>query len=359
MTTDTMERSDAADGARLSLIDCDVHPRLPRMADLSPHSDRYWAEMFAYRNIDRQELMAYPVSTLPYRPQDAGVTTDAAGLARAHLDPNGISTAILNVMSGAHAAYDPYLAAAMCEATNRWLAAEWLDADPRLRGSLLVPFQHPEAAVREIERCAGDGRFVQVLTVLMGEKPLGRREYWPIYRAMAEHGFALGIHAGSTYRHAPTQCGFFSYRVEEAAAQTQAFSSQVASLVAEGVFGEFPDLRVVLHESGVSWLPSLMWRMSKDWKGARIEVPWVKVPPAELIATHVRMTTQPFDGPGGPDAARVVAQLEHDMLLYASDFPHAHAGGAGLPHWLPAELHRAVARDNALSTYARLEVADV
>ena len=360
MTTDVMDRKPGKAGARDVRIDCDIHPRLPRLPDLVPHAARYWAEMFDYRNIDRQELMTYPVSTLPYRPEDPSVQADAAGLAAAHLDPMAVDAGILNVLSGAHAAYDPYLAAAMCEATNRWLAAEWLERDARLRASALVPFQNPEAAVAEIERLAQDRRFVQILAVLGGEKPLGRREYWPIYRAAADHGFALAIHPGGTARHAPTQSGFVATRIEETVLQNQTFASQVASLVAEGVFNEVPSLRVVLMESGISWLPGLMWRMSKDWKGARIEVPWLDRPPIEYMTRHLRLTTQPFDGPqDAAIAAKVLDQLPApEMLMWSSDFPHRHAE-RGLPRGLPEAMHKAVWGQNALATYERLELSNV
>ncbi len=353
--TATLAPSDAA----LGLIDADIHPRNPRRADLVPHASAYWAEMFAYRSIDRLELMSQPEGIGLYRhPDGPAANADAAAIARLHLDPVGVTAGILNVMSGAHAAYDPYLAAALCEATNRWLAADWLEAEPRLRAAALVPFIHPEAAAQEIARLAPDRRFVSVLTPVMGEKPLGRREYWPIYRAMADHGFALAVHAGSTYRHAPTQSGFLSTRVEEASLAPLAFASQVASLVAEGVFVEFPALRVVLIDSGITWLPALMWRMTKDWKGVRLEVPWVKEPPADIIARHVRLTTQGADMPDDPAlVGRVLGQLDAaTMLIHGSDFPRPHAQGPGLPGWLPPALHPAVAQDTARATFQRLEV---
>ena len=41
------------------------------------------------------------------------------------------------------------------------------------------------------------------------------------------------------------------------------------SLLVEGVFQKFPDLRVVLIESGVTWLPASIWRVNKTWRGVR------------------------------------------------------------------------------------------
>ena len=63
---------------------------------------------------------------------------------------------------------------AFCRALNDWLAKEWLDKDARLRGSIVIPAQSVEKSVAEIERCAKDKRFVQVLMLVMGDMPLGQ-----------------------------------------------------------------------------------------------------------------------------------------------------------------------------------------
>ena len=109
------------------------------------------------------------------------------------------------------ATFSEDLGAAMARAVNDWIAREWLDRDPRLRASIVVPQQNAELAVEEIERCAADQRFVQVLLLVSGELPLGRRQNWPIYAAAERHGLPIGIHAGSTYRHPNTPVGWPSY----------------------------------------------------------------------------------------------------------------------------------------------------
>ena len=278
---------------------------------------------------------------------------------RQALDPFGSRFAICNVLHGAVALFNEDMAMALCSAINDWVAKELLDREPRLRASILVPVHNPERAVAEIERVAADTRFVQVLLFAMGDMLLGRRPYWPIYAAAAKHGLAIGIHAGSTYRHAPMASGWSAHRVEDYVAQSAAFESQLLSFLAEGVFQQFPSLRLVLSESGFTWLPSLLWRTSKSWRGMRAEVPWIDRSPAEIIREHVRVTLQPVDSPPG-DTMTLLRTLEHigsdRMLLFSTDYPHwQFDGDAVLPDGLvrrnsAADSDRQSARD--LSAFA-------
>ena len=57
-------------------------------------------------------------------------------------------------------------------AMNDWQAQEFVDPEPRLRASILVPAEDPPAAVREIEKRAGDWRFCQIQ---LGSKTPSRR----------------------------------------------------------------------------------------------------------------------------------------------------------------------------------------
>ena len=256
------------------------------------------------------------------------------------------------------ATFSEDLGAAMARAVNDWIAREWLDRDPRLRASIVVPQQNAELAVAEIERCAADRRFVQVMLLVSGELPLGRRQNWPIYAAAERHGLPVGIHAGSTYRHPNSPVGWSSYYSEEYINQAGAFQTQLTSLMAEGVFAKFPDLTVVLMESGVTWLPGYLWRLTKFWKGLRSEVPWVADPPATIVRDRVRLTLQPFDGP--PDPATITRFMEHmgsdELLLFSTDYPHWQFEGTdAIPEGLDPALARKIMVDNPLRTYARAQ----
>jgi len=347
-------------------IDCDVHPDLPSVGRLLPYIDDYWREAFAVRGIDKLDLSltgdpaGSPLHARPDWTQAGTAAPDVQALQRRLLDPFGLRCAVLNVLHAGAVMFSEDMGAVLCRAVNDWTAAEWLDRDTRLRGSILLPMQSPELAVAEIERHARDLRFVQVLVPVANELTLGRRAYWPVWRAAEAHSLPVAIHAGSAFRHAPTSVGWPSFFVEDYVSQSQAFEGALLSLLVEGVFQECPGLTVILAESGAGWLPSFMWRASKTWRGVRAEVPWMRDDPATTIRRHVRLTTQPLDVADDPARlARFADQLAApDMLLFSTDFPHWHFDGTeALPRGLAPELASRIMRDNPLAAYPRLRAA--
>ena len=241
------------------------------------------------------------------------------------------------------------MAAALCAAVNDWVAQELLDREPRLRASILVPAQNPELAVAEIERVARDRRFVQVLLLAMGEMLLGRRLYWPIYAAAEKHR-ADDRHPRRQHLSPRADCRRAGRPIGSriTSRSRRRSRAQLLSFLAEGVFQKFPALKLVLIESGFTWLPTLLWRTTKTWRGVRPEVPWIDRPPAEIVREHVRLTLQPVDAP--PNDPRLLARtLEHigsdRMLLFSTDYPHWQFDGEDvLPDGLP-DAHGAQAPD--------------
>ena len=185
------------------------------------------------------------------------------------------------------------MADAFCRALNDWLVKEWLDRDARLRGSIVIPVQSVEKSVAEIERCAQDQRFVQVLMLVMGDMPLGKRAYWPIYAAAERLGLPIGIHAGSAYHNPPTSVGWGSYHIEDYVAQAQAFQTQLTSLIVEGVFARHPNLKMVMLESRLHLAAVL------------------SVAAAQVLARHAH-----GNAVGGPRAAGNCAQ-QHPLFAAA------------------------------------------
>lgn len=351
-------------------IDCDVHPQVPGIEALARYMPEYWREAVEVRGIDGFATIGYPPNApLTVRPDwradtakgRARADTDVARTAAALMDRHGFAHSILNCLYAVQMIRDEHLAAAFASAVNDWVRAEWLDRDPRMRASIVLPIQAPERCVDEIERLAADRRFVQVMALAMGEQPLGKSQFWPVWRACERHGLTIGVHAGSSYHHAPTGSGWPSTLIEDYASQSLAFHTQLGSFIAEGVFVKFPGLKVVLIESGVTWIGPYLWRLSKFWRGVRLEVPWIDRAPNEVVRDHIRLTIQPFDAPAsGETVGRLMDQLQSDqMLLFASDFPHWQFDGDDmLPKGIDATLCNKILIDNPRATYPRLGGSD-
>lgn len=347
--------------SHLNSIDCDVHPGVPGMRALMPYLEDFWRDSVEDRGITSLESISYPPDApISARPDFRGVgrraATTVVDLQAQVFDRWGASLAICNCLYGVQLVLNEDMARAFTRALNDWIAKEWLDRDPRLRASIVVSLQNVEFAVDEIERCARDPRFVQVLLLAMGELPLGRRHFWPFYAAAERHRLPIGIHAGSAYRHPVTSLGWPTYYVEDYAAQAQGFQSQVTSLICEGVLAKHPGLKVVLIESGVTWVPAFLWRMSKFWRGLRTEIPWIDRSPLEIFRDHFRLTVQPFDAPDSPDIVRrMIDHLGSDeLLLFSSDYPHWQFDDDNfLPAGIPDDLARKIMVDNPLATYFR------
>ncbi len=346
-------------------IDCDLHPAVPNIKALHPYLSDHWRDIVIQRGVSELDSLSYPVnSPLSARPdwraEGKKPGSDLELLRRHALDPFRTGIAIGNCLYGVQLLFSEDLGAGFAKALNDWMAAEWLDKEPRLRASIVVPVQNPDMAVDEINRVAADKRFVQVLMLVMGDMPLGKRHYWPIYAAAEKHGLPIGIHAGSAYRHPVTSLGWPTYYTEDYAAQAPAFQQCLSSLICEGVFTKFPELKVVLLESGFTWLPAHLWRLTKFWRGLRIEVPWLDRAPAEIVKSNVRLTIQPCDAP--PTEQMFQQLMEHldsdELLLFSTDYPHWQFDGDDvLPPGLSPDMVRKIMIDNPLATYPRLASA--
>ncbi len=321
-------------GSGTVIVDCDIHNSVPP-GGLEPYLPARWRRhLTEYGSRIAHGLASgyvYPKGAADAARHDAwppegGPPGSSLPFMRAQLlDPLGIGIGILNCLHRAGQELNLDLASAEAAAVNDWQVARWLDPEPRLRASIVVNWEDPEAAAAEIERASElHPGFVQVLLLARTREPLGRRRYWPIYQAAERFGLPVGIHFGGIGGHPVTGSGWPSFYLEDHTAMAQAFQSQLTSLVFEGVLARFPDLRFVLIEGGVAWLPSLLWRMDRLWRRLGSEVPHVVKPPSEYVRESFRLTTQPIEEPGrARDFATVVEQLgDRRMLMFATDYPH-------------------------------------
>jgi len=334
-----------------AVIDCDIHASVGSVEALFPYLSDHWREYIRTSAFKGPVDTVYPAHAPTTVRPGAEPATSLEVIQRQVLDPQHVEIGILNCAYAVDSLHNPDTAAAMAAAVNDWLVAEWLAKDQRLRASLLVPTRVPEMGAREIERIGDHPGFVQVLLPVRSEAPYGNRRYLPIFEAAARKNLVVSLQFGGSPGNAPTGVGWPSYYIEEYVGMAQIFQTQVLSLIVEGVFDRFPNLRLALIEGGWTWLPSLMWRIDKDWKGLRREVPWNTQLPSAYIHERMRLSLQPIDAPPDPrHLVQLIEQLGSDeLLMYASDYPHWHEDS--LPAELPEATRRKILHDNARAFY--------
>ena len=163
--------------------------------------DEHWRDTVEVRGIETWDSIAYPPNApLTTRPdwRKAGADTDPAKAAQGdarplRLRPRHLQFACSPSSSSATRTWPPPSPA---RSTTGWRP----NGSPRTSACAARPCcrsSRRSARSRRSSGCAGDKRFVQVLMLAMGEHPLGKSMYWPIYAAAERHGFTVGIHAGS------------------------------------------------------------------------------------------------------------------------------------------------------------------
>lgn len=350
---------------RSAIIDCDIHNNIPDQTALYPYLPAPWrayCEQFGPRSY-RFSGAYYPrvnpaaARTDSWPPNGLPPGSDLPFVREQLLDKWDIEYGILNPLidDGAPAQLNIEYGAAIARAINTWQVRDWLDPEPRLRASMVVPSEDGELAAAEVDHWAEERRFVQILLLARSSEPLGRRKYWKLYEAAQRHDIPIGIHFGGVGGHAITGSGWPYFYLEDHVGMPQTFQAQVASFVFEGVFERYPRLKVVIIEGGLAWLAPLMWRMDRVWATMRAEVPHVKRPPSAYVRDHFWITTQPMEEP--PRREHFLTMIEdlqmNDRLMFATDYPHwdFDSPDQAFPVRLPSDLEPQFMANNARALY--------
>jgi Predicted metal-dependent hydrolase of the TIM-barrel fold len=115
---------------------------------------------------------------------------------------------------------------------------------------------------------------------------------------------------------------------------------------------KFPNIKFVFAEYGFGTMVPFLWRFDKDWRGCRIETPWVKMPPSEYVKRNIRFTTQPLPEPKNIKLlAELMMEIE-DSLLFSSDYPHWDNDMPDMSlQFLPEKSRIKIFYENAKSTF--------
>ena len=350
------------------MIDCDVHHNYDKLSALLPWIDSAYRDYLCHVGIGGFKLSSsswiHPHGTGRYDsvpPQDGLPASDYETVREQLLDPLDVEYAVLtgeDILT-ISSLPNPQLAAAVATAYNRYLVNEWLSRDSRLKGSLVVATQDVKRAAEEVRAFGDHPDVVQVLLPCAANSDYGDPHYHPIYEAAVEVGLPVAIHVGVEelgMKPPPPATNYSGYYIEWHRLLVQCAISHLISLVFYGVFDKYPELRIVVIEAGVTWLPALLWHVGVDCRVLRTDVPWAKRSPGEIVREHVRLTTQPLNELDSREKLRRTLELIdglEDMLMFATDYPNWDYNRPDLvSQRLPTSWREKVMSENARGLYA-------
>lgn len=271
-------------------------------------------------------------------------------------DHDGIVGEVLyGVLGAATRVDDTEVQNATMQAYNDWLVEFCSYAPSRLVGIACLPSKDPSAAAAEIRRLAARGHRAVELAMTYDLLPLWRQEFTPVWQAADECGAIVHLHtigppvdtsAATTPREVQAWLGgwltVFQLRMIE----------RMAELIFGGVLHAYPNVKVVLGESGIGWLPYVLERMDDQWS-QRFTNLELTMPPSGYWRRQMLATFQ------NDEAGLLLAdRIGVENLMWGNDFPH---GDGVWPDSLsviakqfadvPASTRRAICYDNAARLY--------
>ncbi len=356
---------------RQGAIDCCVHHQWAAPLELHAYLSPGWREFigrpdalapgFGMSAILPGEVYEHPAGGwMPEARAGGAPGSDPRRLLHDHLNPAGVEHAVLCVHQALSVGTLPGAGygADVARAINDWTIERWLSGgDERFFGLVTAATQVPDNAAAEIRRAGRHPRMVGVLMAGNGlGKTFGHPVYEPVYAAAEELGLPVVIHTGTdsppNSASQPTAGGLPATFAEYYALRAQPLYSHLLSMVTQGVFERHRGLKALFVGGGITWMPSLVWRMDSDFRNyAAREAPWIKRYPREQVAEQVRVTTYSMRGtPAAPALRSYLEELEWlgDIMCFASGYPRWDADPvSAAAERVPEAWHARVYRDNA------------
>jgi predicted TIM-barrel fold metal-dependent hydrolase len=360
------------------IIDCDFHPSLPAGADaIFPYLTRGQRERLEWLGISgsmpqinfrmpgRAQHFTNPIREDCVAPTGGAPASNLDFVRSHYLDPHQIAASVLIPLQPAQVDFWTYPdeAAWFVSAFNDYFLDHWLANEPRFNLDMVVSPHDPALAVKEIERIGGRPGVAAVF-LPMTDRLFGHRSWFPIYEAAQEQGLPIMVHVMSSndfFGTGTSAGGTPNHYAERYATLNQPAMTNISSLVFEGVFERYPELKFIFVEFGWSWLSALLWRMDATWKAARRHHPWMRKSPTEYVLSNIRLTSEPMlECPQRWLDDAIAMAHGSQTMLYSSDYPHWDSEEPLVAFkGIDDDVRRRIYRENALEVFGeRLRVVD-
>jgi predicted TIM-barrel fold metal-dependent hydrolase len=218
-------------------------------------------------------------------------------------------------------AEDKELAHECVRAYNDFVLDEWCAAAPdRLIPIVLLPTWDRDLAAQEIYRTAAKG--AKAISFPENPAPLGlpsfHTDYWdPVLSAVEETGMPLALHFGSSGK-PPITSADAPMAVMIALMGTNSMDA-TADLLFSPVLHRHPQLKIMLAEGGIGWVPYLLERCDYTWDRHR----WYQdidqsTPPSELFRRNFYVCF--IDDEVGVE---IRDRIGINTITWECDYPHS------------------------------------
>ncbi len=271
------------------------------------------------RTITPQSWSEVPAAV--FDPRERLKVMDAAGIDYAVLYPTVAGCGGQNLGR----IEDAELELACVRAYNDWLLEEWCSASPRFIPQCLTPLFPVEAAVKEVRRAVANGH----RGVIYPAAPMELRSlphindaiYDPLWAICEELGVPLCFHAGASDAiQIPPYEGYSATLAAafQAIARPASSVSVLVNLLISKILDRFPDLNVVLAESGLGWGAYLLEYTDFQATGDQLPQHGHARMPSELFKRQCYLV-------GWYDRAAIRTRnyIGTDNILWSSQFPLA------------------------------------
>jgi uncharacterized protein len=290
-------------------------------------------------------------------------------------DLDGVQGEVLYGILGATGRMgDPEATVEVMRIYNEWLADFCSTHPERFAGLASIPNHPIDAAITEVERVAKRG-VVRGLDIANSPdlRPLWDPYWNPLWEVLDGSGLPLHFHTiGTRLPEGLQQLVFIGSDLSRAGAEVteeqkrharMAYASHITgfqmnmaqilmTMIYGGVLERYPRIRMVLGESGIGWIPYVLWRMDGEWEDQFKDLS-LTMAPSEYWRRQCWATYQT-----DPVGMKLVDQLGADKIMWGSDFPHPDGIWPDSREYvaretadLPAEVRRKIVCDNAARLY--------
>jgi aminocarboxymuconate-semialdehyde decarboxylase len=217
----------------------------------------------------------------------------------------------------------------------------------RIRWMASVPWEHPQLALKELERACDNGAIGVMVLANINGRSLTEAEFAPIWQAIDDRGLPVLIHPT-----APPGVGELDLSRFNLIAQIGFMfdtSLAVARMLYDGFLDRYPNTKYIVSHAGGT-LPYLAGRMDKCYEAMESVREAIQAPPSEYLrrfyydaVTYRQSSLEMCIDVGGAD-----------KVMYGSDYPHNIGDMKGClarVDALPADQREAVRGGNALRIF--------